>query len=128
MQFVGMLTWWYTTGLLLAIRRSWSRLEGLIDYFSIDILIKTLFSPFRQIAAGNVNGPFPLMVRAFFDRLFSRGVGAVVRLIILFIGAIAIILGAILAFLYIIFWIIVPVLPIVGLVMTLTGWTPEVKI
>lgn len=47
--------------------------------FSVGLLLKTLFNPFRQISAAPVGGAAPVQLSAFFDKLFSRAVGMVVR-------------------------------------------------
>lgn len=124
MAIVGILMWWYTDGWHQAARNVQSRLMGLFDYFSIDVLVRTLFSPFRQISAGQVDGAITEQLRAFGDQLISRFVGASVRLVVMVIGLAAIVISLVLGLLYIILWAIIPILPIVGLVMSLIGWTP----
>lgn len=124
MVIVGILTWWYTAGLRQAIRGLQARLMSMLDYFSIDILLRTLFSPFRQISAGSVDGPLPVQLRAFGDRLVSRLVGAVVRLIVMMFGIIAILLTIIAGVFYLLFWLSAPLLPLVGLIMMMIGWVP----
>lgn len=95
-----------------------------MDYFSIDLLVKTLFSPFRQISAGSVDGPVGLKLRAFFDKLISRIIGGIVRTIVLVIGLVTIILGLVIGVVYLALWAVIPLLPIAGLVLMLTGWVP----
>ena len=124
MVIVGILAWWYTDGWRQAIRGVQSRLAGLFDYFSIDILLRTLFSPFRQISAGKVDGAIGEQLRAFGDQLISRFVGATARLIIMIFGLVAIIGAILFGLLYIVLWAFVPIFPLVGLVMTLIGWIP----
>ena len=41
--------WWYTAGLSQRFQKVALGLDGTIDYFSMDLLINSLFSPFRQI-------------------------------------------------------------------------------
>ena len=124
MVIVGILAWWYTDGWHQAIRGVQSRLVGLFDYFSIDILLRTLFSPFRQISAGKIDGSIGDQLRAFGDQLISRLVGATARLIIMIFGLVAIIGAILFGLLYIVLWAFVPIFPLVGLVMTLIGWIP----
>lgn len=100
------------------------KLDGLLDYFSIDLLIRTLFSPFRQISAGAVDGPIDIKVRAFFDKLISRLIGALVRLVVLLIGVLSIIVGVAGGLLYLLGWAVVPFLPVIGLIVMLAGWIP----
>lgn len=116
-----LLRWWYSDGLRGRIRIIANRLDGTLDYFSIDLLIKTLFAPFRQISAGRVDGPLGVQMRAMVDRLFSRVIGAIVRLFILIIGGVAIALQALAGVLIIIVWTLVPLLPLLGIIMAIIG-------
>ena len=124
MQIVGLLSWWYSGGIVRTVRRIWVRLDGLMDLFSIGLLLKTLFAPFRQISAGKIDGPIGIQVRAFFDNLISRIIGAIVRTMVLIAGAFTITFSVIVSLFLIVLWILVPLLPIVGLVMMLTGYAP----
>jgi len=119
-----LLRWWYGDGWRLRASLVANRLDGTIDYFSVDLLLKTLFSPYRQISAGRVDGPLGVQMRAMVDKLFSRIIGAIIRLIILLIGAVAIGLQVAIGLMILVAWGILPLLPIVGLVLTLMGWTP----
>ena len=124
MVIMGFFLWWYSDGWKRLLRVASDKLASIFDYFSIDLLVRSLFSPFRQISAGSVQGPLPVQLRAFVDQLFSRVIGAVVRTIMIFIGTISIIGAAIYQLLKICLWAVVPVLPLVGLVMMFIGWTP----
>ena len=124
MAIVGILMWWYTAGFRQALRSVQARLISLLDYFSIGLLLRTLFAPFRQISAGAVDGPLPVQLRAFVDRLVSRLVGAVVRSMVMLIGTVAILLSVIGGLLYLFMWLSAPFLPLVGLIMMLIGWVP----
>lgn len=116
-----LLRWWYGDGLRLRAAMIANRLDGTIDYFSIDLLLKTLFAPFRQISAGTVDGPIGVQMRAMLDQLFSRVIGAIVRLCILIIGGIIIVLQCIFSLLLIIGWGLLPLLPIAGAVLSVLG-------
>lgn len=121
---MSLLKWWYTDGWRQRTRMIANRLDGAIDYFSFDLLLKTLFTPFRQISAGRVDGPLEVKLRAFVDKLFSRIIGAVIRLIILLIGGITIALQVLFGVIILFGWALVPLLPIAGLVLMLIGRTP----
>ena len=125
MFIVGILSWWYGAGLMARIVAVQGRIASIMDYFSIDLLLRTIFSPFKQISAGGVSGSMAQKWRALVDRLFSRCIGAVVRLLLIIIGAIGIIGTIIVGALLIVVWLFVPVLPLVGIVLTLIGWTPS---
>ena len=124
MQVVGAIIWWYSGGWILLARRLAVRLDGLRDYFSIGLLLTTLFAPFRQISAGGVSGGLDAQFRAFIDKTISRLIGAFIRLIVLIVGIVSIVVSAVLSLLALILWAFVPFLPIVGLVLMLTGWVP----
>ena len=124
MAIVGIFWWWYGAGWLSAVGRVIERVSGLYDYFSIDLLLRTLFSPFRQISAGQVDGPINIKLRAFFDRLLSRVIGAIVRTIVMLIGLLSLAIATILGLLYIISWSLLPLLPFVGVSLMLAGWIP----
>lgn len=120
----GMMTWWYTDGWRQCALRAKERLEATLDYFSISLLFKTLFAPFRQISAGNVRGSLDVQMRAFFDRLVSRAIGSVVRLIMIGIGSFVIVLNVVVGGIILLLWAIVPALPFIGLILFVFGWVP----
>ena len=125
MFIVGLLSWWYGAGWIAEARRVKERIASVADYFSIGLLVKTLFSPFRQISAGNVNGPLAVKWRAFVDRLISRCIGAMMRTFLIIFGIIAIAAIGVIGCFTLIIWLLVPVLPIIGCVMMFIGWVPS---
>jgi hypothetical protein len=125
MFIVGILSWWYGAGLITRISAVQGRIASIMDYFSIDLLLRTIFSPFKQISAGSVSGSVGQKWRAFVDRFFSRCIGAVVRLLLIIVGTAGIIGTIIVGALLIVVWLFVPVLPLVGVILTLIGWTPS---
>lgn len=100
------------------------KLVGTLDYFSIDLLLRTFFSPFRQISAGQVRGPLGVQMRALLDRIISRVIGAMIRLVMIIVGIFAIILYALIGGLMVLVWGIIPVLPVLGIVLFVSGWVP----
>ena len=72
MFVVGVYFWWYNTGWKKLIERVRESLLNVYDYFSLGLLLKTLFAPWRQISAGRVRGPLSVQLRAFFDRQIGR--------------------------------------------------------
>jgi hypothetical protein len=97
------------------------RLDGTIDYFSMDLLVKTLFAPFRQISAGKVDGSLEVKFRALIDKLFSRVIGAIVRCILLLVGCVTIVLQLALGLLVLALWVVLPLLPIAGIILAVKG-------
>ena len=127
MFVIGLISWWYGRGWGDAAGRVGKRLLSLEDYFSIDLLLKTLFSPYRQIAAGKVRGPLGVQMRAFFDRLISRLIGAMIRLFTILVGLIALAFNIVVGVLVLLCWAVVPLLPIVGIVLFAAGWLPWIQ-
>lgn len=123
----GMLTWWYTEGWHQCLLRAKERLDSVMDYFSIGLLLTTLFAPFRQISAGSVQGPVDVQMRAFVDRLVSRFIGAVVRLIMIGAGVVAILLNIVVSIVLLLGWMLLPLLPLAGMVLFIVGWMPWSK-
>lgn len=127
MGIVSLLGWWYGPGWKLRVLALREKLFATIDYFSIDLLAKTFFSPFRQISAGKVRGPIGLQIRAFFDQLLSRVIGSIVRSIVICIGIVAIVLHVILGLIALLLWAVMPLAPFVGVSLALLGWMPWVR-
>ncbi|MEO5690970.1 MAG: hypothetical protein ABIQ64_02180 [Candidatus Saccharimonadales bacterium] len=118
-MFMAFFSWWYTDGWKRQLHAVSNRLAGVIDTFSVDILVRTLFSPFRQISAGSVRGPIGVQLRAFVDKLVSRFIGAIVRLAVLITGSITIVVGAMIGCMYLLVWPLLPVLPLVAILVVL---------
>lgn len=125
MFIVGILSWWYSSGLVARIAAVRGRIESMMDYFSIDLLLRTIFSPFKQISAGSVSGPIGIKLRASLDRLFSRCIGAIVRTILIVVGIVGILFTCIAGILLILSWLLIPALPFIGVILALIGWTPS---
>jgi hypothetical protein len=124
MFIVGLFSWWYGAGwkhCALSVR---DNLANLYDYFSFDLLLRTLFSPFRQISAGKVRGSLEVQFRAWLDRLISRTIGAIVRSIVIVVGSFTMVIAAVIGVVRIVTWPLIPVLPVVGIILTSTGWVP----
>lgn len=124
MFIVGILSWWYGTGWKQRFLMLKERLAATADYFSIDLLLKTLFAPYRQISAGQVRGSLNVQMRAFFDRLLSRIIGAVIRLFMVIIGSISLLFYSLIGLFLVVLWGIVPLLPVVGIILAIIGWLP----
>ena len=124
MFIVGMISWWYSVGWKRAAVDVWESIERLYDTFSLGLLLKTLFAPWRQISAGKVRGPIGVQLRAFFDRLVSRIIGGFIRIIALLIGVAALCLMLLIGLLRLAIWPLVPVTPAVMVVAAISGWVP----
>lgn len=123
MFLTSILSWWYSRGFVDRVNIIKERLSKAFDLFSIDLMITNLFAPFRQISAGRVEGPICVRTRAFFDRLLSRIIGTIMRSIMIILGSVVIILELIFGCIVAVFWLILPTLPVTGLILTILGWT-----
>lgn len=109
------LTWWYGAGWAKLSHNISARIDGTFRFFSIKLLVRTLFDPFRQIDAGGVRGPLQVQMRALFDRTFSRFVGLFVRLSVVLFGLLAALFFALVGAFQIALWPLLPFLPVVAL-------------
>ena len=125
MFLVGLLQWWYGRGWLSQLAVFKERLARTAAFFSIGELAATLFSPFRQISAGRVNGSVGVQLRALADQLISRVIGAIVRTGTIIIGIVVLIVRIIFEAIVLTSWPLLPLLPIVGFIMFAIGWVPE---
>lgn len=123
-MFVAVVSWWYTTGWGLERSRGVERLARYYDFFSLDLLLKTLFSPFRQISVGQVRGPLAVQWRAFIDRVISRAIGAMIRTFMIVFGSLVLVVIGLVTMVQVVLWPLLPFVPVLGLVLTLSGWMP----
>lgn len=126
MFIVGMLSWWYSAGWIARARLIRERIASAVDYFSISLLLRTLFSPFRQISAGKVDGSIAVKWRAFIDRTISRVIGAFVRTIIIVIGLVTIAVYCVIGLVTLVVWAVIPLFPFIGFLLFISGWVPVV--
>jgi hypothetical protein len=125
MFLVGITSWWYGKGLRLQLDMVGWRIARTNDYFSIKLLLATLFSPYRQISAGRVEGSLSDRMHAFADRLISRVIGAIVRSFMILFGFIAISLQVIVGLIILVVWLSIPLFPIFGVIPMMIGWVPS---
>jgi len=125
MFLTGILSWWYGSGLLGRVHITKDRLTASADFFSVGLLASTLFSPYKQISAGSVKGSLNDQMHAFFDRLVSRFIGAFIRSFIILFGIIAMIIQAVFGVVVLIFWLVIPLFPVVGLILMVIGRVPQ---
>lgn len=123
MLLVGILEWWYSAGFKRQIKLLVSRVESVIDMFSIRSLVKTWLAPYKQISASieQSDNSFAIQIRHMFDNLISRAVGAVVRTFMIILGLLTTGLLVVINFIFLGFWLVVPFLPIIGLLLFIAG-------
>ena len=123
-MLLAFFSWWYGEGWRRQLDNARARIASWFDYFSFDLISRTLFAPFRQISAGKVDGPIGVQLRAWVDRLVSRFIGAMVRIGVLIAGTVTIAVMAVLAVVQLILWPMLPLAPVAGLILTIAGWQP----
>ena len=122
MLMVGFLQWWYLFGWVNLIEKLRSNLRGLTDSFSISLLLRTLFSPYKQISAyGSGNRSLQAKLSDMADKLLSRIIGFIFRLLIIIIGVFVMLVDIILSSVLILLWPLLPILPFVGIILTIMG-------
>jgi len=124
MQFVALISWWYGSGWLDQVDLVRGRFAQVADRYSLGLLLRTFFSPFKQLDAYGGGSSLDARLHAWFDRQISRMIGAMIRSFMLVIGLIMMLVEALVAVSRLIVWPVLPILPIAGLVLTLTGWLP----
>ncbi|MFV0485166.1 MAG: hypothetical protein ACK5MU_02995 [Candidatus Saccharimonadales bacterium] len=121
----NLVSWWYGAGFMARLRGLGQRLGRTADTFSIGLMLKTLFNPFRQIDAGAEGSGPSGMMQAFLSRLISRFVGFVMRFFLIIFGTIVLILQSALSLCVAVLHLVIPLLPIGGIIMMIIGWVPE---
>lgn len=124
MLLVGFFGWWYNAGWRGQVSRIGNTLTRTNDWFSIPLLIKTFFAPFRQISANEVGNDIGSNFRAWGDLLFSRLIGAFMRFFMIIFGSIALFLVLIFSLIRLALWPLFPLMPVVGVVLMLTVGAP----
>ena len=100
--------WWYSTG--------WAQAAGSISTwsnnvsrtFSVPLLIKTLFSPWKRIT-GFGGKSLDAKIRASIDNLISRVVGFVTRLLVLVAAGLMMLIVLVAGALFTIIWPLIPI-------------------
>src|SRR3972149_10154343 len=104
------LAWHYTKGINYYLKSWLSTVNWFTHYFSLPLLLKTLFSPWKRMVVTDASAGFNFQKKfeAFSFNLVSRGVGAMVRFILFWTGLILIIFGFVGGAIGIVFWVIMP--------------------
>lgn len=93
-----------------------------IYFFSIPILLKTFFSPWKKYKLSYGRGfDFNKILEALSFNLFSRIIGMTARLFLIIIGLISQMIVIIIGFFIIFIWIAIPFLILLGLIFSING-------
>ena len=124
MFIVGFLGWWYSAGWRNCLLRIGERIMRIFDFFSLDLLIKTWLSPFRQIDTGRAGRGISEQLRNLVDSLISRAIGGVVRSITIVVGTVVLVFTLVTGVAEGILWLLIPLVPVICIMLFAVGWIP----
>lgn len=107
MLLINFFSWWYTKGWFSFGKKVIDRIGYLIQVFSIPILLKTLFAPWKRITT-NPGKSIAEKLRALLDNLVSRIIGFLTRTIVIITSIIIILITAIVGLILFIIWPLLP--------------------
>jgi hypothetical protein len=113
-------TWWYDQGWRLLARNAQKRMAKTVRMFSVPILLRTLFAPWRRIVT-YPGASFDAHIRAFLDNLVSRAVGFTVRIFVLLAAVIGLAVVSVVVVVELIVWPLVPLATIAAIAKGLVG-------
>jgi len=114
MLAISLFRWWYGSGWAWAAGRLGQRLRNVIRDYSVSILIKTLFKPWKQIiAAGGAQTAMGMKFNMMVDNLISRLVGLMVRSLTLVAAMLIWMATALVGGLVLVAWPVVPALLVI---------------
>jgi len=117
MFWVDLLGWWYGAGFKDLGTKFSSLFESTSDFFSIGLLAKSLFQPFRQTLT--VSNYKRTLGEKIADALVSRTVGFLVRACLIVAGSIALMIEIIAMGIIYVVWPVVPLLPVLMVGLTI---------
>jgi len=119
-MFFELFKWWYGLGWLEAWRSVPGSIKRVGMEFSIPVLLRNLFAPWKQIVSipgRSLDEKF----RAAMDNLVSRTIGFFVRCLTLIAAAVVISLSALTSLLIALVWPLLPLAAVYFLIRTITG-------
>ncbi len=116
------LKWWYSAGWQWVWTQSVSeRIKWVNQAFSISALVRTWFSPFKQTYSKVNKGSIDFRVQAAVDNFVSRFIGSILRTIIIISGLLCMILAVTTGVVAIIFWPVIPLMPLIAIILSVSG-------
>ena len=117
---IEFIRWWYGPGFSRLFKLTIRRIQGIVLAFSLPLLIRTLFAPWRRIISYGGES-IKERFQAMLDNLISRIVGTCVRLIVILAAVIAVILLSIVGAILLVVW---PLLPAISIGLVIRGFLP----
>lgn len=114
----GYLTWWFHQGWHEAWQRAVRWLISIADFFSVDILIKTWFAPWKNDVLSSQNMALSDKTKIWEQNFASRFFGFLIRTAVIFVALIVLAFSTIGLTLLLVGWFLAPfliiLLPIIG--------------
>ena len=117
MLMAAFFKWWYGEGWSMGWKKLGSLIQSIARAFSVRLLVRTLFSPWRRVVAAKsrgISGTF----QAAIDNAVGRFIGFSVRCAVLVTAAIGVVLLAVFGGIFLIVW---PLLPGIAIACIVVG-------
>ncbi len=124
MILIMALKWWYGLGWRGVFVGCWRHLAKVADHFSIGLLLRTLFLPFRQISANETSHEAGSKLNLIVDKLISRIIGLIIRSVTIITGIICLALVVVWSLICLAIWPLLPVAPVCGIILMLKVGVP----
>lgn len=112
MLFVDFLQWWYGAGWALRVQMLMRHVQNWLTYFSVGILLSTMFSPWRQnVTTARPDEALQAKMNAGVDNVISRLVGFMVRVFALVAAALTVLFVMLFNAVVVLLWPLIPLLP-----------------
>jgi hypothetical protein len=118
MFITDMIIWWYGAGWKHLVQRLFGAVGRIGLQFSVPVLAKTLFAPWRRIISYG-NESFVDGLKAGLDNAVSRLVGFGVRTIVILTAGILMALVSVVGLIATLLW---PLLPVIAVYLMISGW------
>lgn len=79
------------------------------NFFSITLLLRTLLSPWRRLSVSSGRGGEESFFGALLINTLMRGVGFLIRLITIFVGAFCLLFTMTIGFVAVLIWLVLPI-------------------
>ena len=107
--FTDYITWHYTQAIVSIVRTAKEFVRFFLNLFSVWLFFKTLFLPIFSIPVDDLgSSDIPDMIAGFFGGIIIRLIGALFRLLLIFLGIFLSLLAVLFFAVLLIFWIIMP--------------------
>ena len=105
-------SWWYGQGLVGFWRAIEVMTEKVFSFFSINLLLRTLFDPWKRDISHVENASLDIVFKIFLDNLVSRLIGAICRFFIIIIGLIITMIFFLVLLSVFFIWILLPIIAV----------------